>query len=101
MEGYIKSASSMGTQDFVFSPSLVNYSQPIVSQFFLYKKLNKKNKNCKLILACGFLVVRVNSDLIFSFIVLFQARIPLHYADPYVGGLLAATNGPQALVSNI
>ncbi|KAK9281568.1 hypothetical protein L1049_004471 [Liquidambar formosana] len=53
--GYIKSASSMGTEDFVFSPSLVNYSQPI---------------------AC----------------------IPLHYADPYVGGLLAATNGPQALI---
>ncbi|XWS16190.1 hypothetical protein CRYUN_Cryun34aG0063800 [Craigia yunnanensis] len=52
--GHTKLASTMGTQDYVFPPSQVDYSKSI-------------------------------------------AQIPLHYAEPYFGGVVAAAYPPQAM----
>ncbi|TYI85655.1 hypothetical protein E1A91_D04G010900v1 [Gossypium mustelinum] len=56
VEHHAKLASSMGTQEYVFSPSQVDYSKSI------------------------------------------QAHIPLHYAEPYFGGVVTAVCPPQAMI---
>ncbi|XVF25189.1 hypothetical protein REPUB_Repub13aG0191900 [Reevesia pubescens] len=52
--GHAKLASSMGTQEYIFPPSQIDYSKSI-------------------------------------------AHIPLHYAEPYFGSVVAAAYGPQAM----